>query len=189
MKKIFVKTEDEAISLIDKYGAWILRRMPNFWNNKRVVLNAVKKDGFLLEVASSSLKKDIEIVYWSILTFPRAILFADEQLSKNQTLRKLAFKINGKPFIANKKAFNHFKIHDDKMIKGTTRIVKKINGDEELIFDENKIIKSLIYRKLHKLYKGQASLEDILKYENGLENRMFSKNVIYAKEHKQTIKI
>lgn len=187
MKNLFVKTEDKAIELIEKYGAWILRRMPNFWDNKRVVLVAVKKDGFLLEVVSRRLKKDKEIVYWSILTFPRAILFADEELYKDEELRDLAFKVNGKPFIVNAKAFNHFKIRDDKMIKETTRIVKKINGDEELIFDENKIIKSLIYRKLHKLYKGQASLEDILKYENGLENRMFSKNVIYAKEHKQTI--
>jgi len=195
MKDLCVKTEDKAIKLINKYGAWVLRRMPNFWDNKKVVLCAVEKDGYLLEIVSNRLQNEKDVVIKAIMSFPRAILFAGDKLASDEKIRELAFKINGKPFIADKKAFKHFKFHDDILIKKTTKVVRNKKSivrsdsyyfyDEELIFNEEQIKKSLIYRKLHKLYSGKASLEEILTIEEGLKNRMFSPAVRLKKEPKQ----
>ncbi len=195
MKSIYVKTEKQAISLIKKYGAWVLRRMPDFWDNKTVVLEAVKDDGFLLEIVSNRLKNDKEVVVSAILNFPRAILFASENLANNEKIRQLAFEVNGKSFIANKKAYKHFKLYDDKMLKETTHLKKdkalnKKNGKtilldlEEETFDVEKTRKSLIYRKLKKLYDGSATSDEILCYEEYLKNRMLSKKVRMQKEPK-----
>jgi len=76
--------QDFIIKLIREFDLSLFDVSENMLNNKDVVLNSVRRDGYQLQYASSLLLDDPEVVMVAIKNFIPALYYASERLRKDQ---------------------------------------------------------------------------------------------------------
>ena len=82
-----LREEDEEIALafVKKKGE-SLEYLPEFQNNKKIVLAAVKQDGWALNYASEELRKDKEVVLEAVRQWGYALRFASPELKEDEEI-------------------------------------------------------------------------------------------------------
>lgn len=97
MAKIDWSNKEIVIELIKEHP-WIIKMEgvdPKIYNDKEIMIEAVKQNGNLLELASSELKKDKEVVLEAIKKDGTSLQYAEPELRKDKEIVLEAIKNDG----------------------------------------------------------------------------------------------